>query len=113
MDFKIPEKFVFRFNSLMSINLRSQIATSSLRANRNINLFFYQSEKFEITKSDIKIVVEIVHSFSIKNNHTGARFKNWRCQIGTSNSAIQYMEKPVISINPEVVANCDNLNKSI
>jgi hypothetical protein len=110
MDFKIPEVFVFRLNSAISKNLKSQIATSSLGIHFKINLPFRQTEKLEITNSDIKLVAEIVHSFHTKNNHTGVRFENWRCQFGTSNSVIQYMEKPVISINPEVVANCDNLN---
>lgn len=109
MDFKIPEEFIFRFNSLMSINLRSQIATSSLGIHCKISLPFWKTEKLEITKCDIKLVVEIVHSFSTKNNNTRVRFENWKCQFGTSNLAIQHTEKSVISITTEVVAICDNL----
>jgi hypothetical protein len=108
MDSKIPEEFVFRLNTVLSQNLKSQIASSIWEVKRKLP-FAFTEFRLEITKCDIKFVLEKFHFFSTKNNHAGVSLKNWRCQIAISNSAIQIAIKSVKSSNPEVVANCDNL----
>lgn len=96
MDFKIPEVFGFRLNFAISKILKSQIAISRFSANGKMNSLFLQTEKLDITICDIRLLVDIFHFFSTKNNRAESRFKNLRHPIVTSNLASQYADNPVI-----------------